>query len=107
VGIVGRTGAGKSTLVAALFRIIESKSGYIHIDGFNIKKLRLATLRRSLSIIPQSPVLMAGTLRHNLDPFDDVGDSEIMEALEAAQLLRKIQEIGHGLQCQVVLCVNC
>merc|ERR1711936_580852 len=67
IGIVGRTGAGKSSLTLALFRIIESAGGAISIDGVNISQLGLGKLRSRLTIIPQDPVLFAGSLRLNLD----------------------------------------
>jgi ABC-type multidrug transport system fused ATPase/permease subunit len=90
VGIIGRTGAGKSSLVATLFRIINLKSGHIHIDGLDIQKLSLRKLRRSISIIPQNPILMAGTIRHNLDPFLEFADTEIWSSLKYVQLEKKI-----------------
>jgi len=101
VGIIGRTGTGKSTLVAALFRIIELESGYIHIDGFNIGKLPLETLRLRLSVIPQNPFLMTGSVRYNLDPFSQFQDWELFDSLRAVQLERKLIDSGEGLQFQV------
>lgn len=86
VGIVGRTGAGKSSLTLSLFRIIEASHGQITIDGVDISKLGLHALRSRLTIIPQDPVLFSGTLRLNLDPFDRHTDDEIWRALEHAHL---------------------
>ncbi|XP_067238284.1 multidrug resistance-associated protein 1 isoform X1 [Chanodichthys erythropterus] len=86
VGIVGRTGAGKSSLTLGLFRIIEAAQGEIHIDGVNIAELGLHELRSRITIIPQDPVLFSGSLRMNLDPFDGYTDEEVWRALELAHL---------------------
>ncbi|CAH1793465.1 unnamed protein product [Owenia fusiformis] len=86
VGIVGRTGAGKSSLTLALFRIIEAAGGSIIIDGKNVSHIGLHSLRSKLTIIPQEPVLFSGSLRMNLDPTDIRGDDEIWDALEHAHL---------------------
>ncbi|XP_072275072.1 multidrug resistance-associated protein 1-like isoform X1 [Pyxicephalus adspersus] len=86
VGIVGRTGAGKSSLTLGLFRINEAASGEIVIDGCNIAKIGLHDLRFKLTIIPQDPVLFSGSLRMNLDPFEKYTDDEIWSALELAHL---------------------
>lgn len=85
IGIVGRTGAGKSSIVQALFRLAHVE-GTIEIDGINTESLGLHALRSKISIIPQDPVLFAGTLRSNLDPFGHQPDQELWQALESVQL---------------------
>uniref|UniRef100_A0A0N5AB26 ABC transporter domain-containing protein n=1 Tax=Syphacia muris TaxID=451379 RepID=A0A0N5AB26_9BILA len=86
IGVVGRTGAGKSSLMIALFRIVEADSGSIEIDGEDLAKLPLEYLRSKLTIVPQDPVLFSGTLRMNLDPFEASSDAQIWEALKMAHL---------------------
>ena len=70
VGVVGRTGAGKSTLCMAMTRIVELESGSISVDGQDIAKIDLKALRDQITMIPQDPTLFTGSLRFNLDPFD-------------------------------------
>jgi len=86
VGVVGRTGAGKSTLVVALLRIVELCEGRILIDGQDIRKVGLAKLRSSIAVIPQDPVLYSGSVRTNLDPFDQYNDNRLYETLERVGL---------------------
>ncbi|KAM9296382.1 ATP-binding cassette sub-family C member 3 [Gastrophryne carolinensis] len=86
VGIVGRTGAGKSSMTLCLFRILEAAEGIISIDGINIAEIGLHDLRSMLTIIPQDPVLFSGTLRMNLDPFDRYSEDELWKALELSNL---------------------
>lgn len=101
VGIVGRTGAGKSSLTLALFRIIESAGGKIVIDGHDISQLGLHALRSRLTIIPQDPVLFSGTMRINLDPFNVHSDEDIWKALEHAHLKAFVKGLTAGINHEV------
>ncbi|KAM9035584.1 multidrug resistance-associated protein 1 isoform X2 [Sarcophilus harrisii] len=97
IGIVGRTGAGKSTLTNCLFRILEKSNGKIIIDGIDISTIGLHDLRGKLNIIPQDPVLFSGTLQMNLDPLEKYSDNELWEALELCHLKDFVQSLPKRL----------
>jgi ABC-type multidrug transport system fused ATPase/permease subunit len=101
IAVVGRTGAGKSSLVSALFRLVELAQGRIYIDGVDIAGVPLSRLRRSLAVVPQEPVLFSGSLRNNFDPRGDRPDQEIWDALEAVALKETVAAKGKKLEEEI------
>mmetsp|Transcript_27442 Transcript_27442/g.75603 ORF Transcript_27442/g.75603 Transcript_27442/m.75603 type:complete len:292 (+) Transcript_27442:2-877(+) len=105
VGVVGRTGSGKSTLMVALMRIGELTEGSIHIDGQDISDLGLDTLRRAIAVIPQDPILFQGSIRSNLDPFNEFSDEQLLQTLQRVGL--RGRHCGeHGASQQIATCVD-
>eukprot|EP01047_Picozoa_sp_COSAG01_P032683 COSAG01_NODE_2374_length_7803_cov_5.861241_7_plen_132_part_00 len=103
MGVCGRTGSGKSTLAKTLFRLVECQEGRIEIDGIDISRVGLPTLRSRITMIPQDPVLFAGPLRYSLDPAGSYSDERLWAALESVGLKAFIegQEGGLGLGAPV------
>ena len=99
--IMGRTGSGKSTIILALFRIVESFKGKIYISGKNIKKINLKNLRQSLGIVPQEPKIFSGTLKFNVDPMGNYTDIEINNALNEVGLFKLMEENGRDISQQL------
>ena len=101
VGVVGRTGAGKSSVTLALFRLIEAASGRIEIDGIDVRRIGLHDLRSRISIIPQEPLLFSGSLRRNLDPLLQRSDQQLFDTLHACGLRDWLSCLSGGLDHEV------
>lgn len=101
VGIIGRTGSGKSTLVLALLRLIELSEGCIEIDGVDISNVPLDLVRYAITVVPQEPVLFSGSIRENLDPWRRHDDAEITQALTRAEMMPFIDSLPSGLSTLV------
>ncbi len=101
VGIIGRTGSGKSTFFQSLFRFIEAEEGAIKIDGIDIATVELERLRRNLAIIPQDPTLFMGTIRSNLDRYEEYTDEEVIRALQHASMWDFVRTMPLQLQAVV------
>ncbi|KAK9889087.1 hypothetical protein WA026_004359 [Henosepilachna vigintioctopunctata] len=100
IGIVGRTGAGKSSIITSLFQLYPIE-GSIIIDGIDTTKIPLNEVRNKISIIPQEPVLFSGSMRKNLDPFEEYDDELLWNALEQVELKETVEEMTHGLNAIV------
>ena len=98
VGIVGRTGAGKTSVMQALFRLVEIKEGKILIDGQDVRHVGLHSLRRKISVIPQTPFIFSASVKYNLDPFNRHSDEDLWKVLEYARLRKKVESFPSQLE---------
>lgn len=102
VGIVGRTGSGKSSILQILFRLTDPEAGgSVKIDGQDITTIGLHLLRKSIAYIPQSPFLIQGTVRENIDPFKKYSDDEVWENLASVELKSHVEKMDDGLYTKV------
>ena len=101
VAIVGRSGAGKSSIVLALYRLIEPQEGSYKLGGYNALDMGLHSLRRHISLIPQTPFIFTGTIKQNLDPYNVIPEEVLMKALEDAGLGNKIKTLPKQLETEI------
>lgn len=101
VGIVGTTGCGKSSFLLVLLRVLEPRGGRVLLNGVDTRDIGLATLREAMGLVPQDPVLFSGTLRHNLDPFEQFTEGRILEALRVAGLAEMVSAFPRKLEHQI------
>jgi len=101
LGVCGRTGAGKSSLVKALFRVVEAAEGRILIDGVDISSMGLQKLRSSLAVVPQEPTVLDGSVRQNLDPVNERTDEDLWRVLQKSGLKERIQQLNGGLEAEM------
>jgi ABC-type multidrug transport system fused ATPase/permease subunit len=94
IGVVGRTGAGKSSLIAALFRLVEPSNGELFIDDINVLEIPLHSLRNNIAIVPQDPTLFKGSVRFNLDPFNQYSEKEMWDALRCVNLAEHVEQMA-------------
>lgn len=97
VGVIGRTGSGKSSLINALFRLVELQDGTILIDNIDISEIKMELLRSSIALLPQDPLMIAGTLRMNLDPYGQFTDHELIDSLKSTGLFSFYKNIPDAL----------
>ena len=101
VGVIGRTGSGKSSILQTLFRLVEAETGFIKIDGVDIKNVGLHQIRKHIGYIAQSPFLLQGTIRENIDPFRESTNEQIDQILADIEMKDKIYGFKEGLDTEV------
>lgn len=100
VGIVGRTGSGKSSILQSLFRLVENCEGSVEIDNLDTREVGLHLLRKQIAFIPQSPFLLQGSIHENLDPFSDMSESQVQEIIASVGLKKKVDGLKDGIKTQ-------